>query len=139
MPIVLSEGNCRYTPINGTSTATATTATSTATVNPGPGAPGQGVASPQTPGAFYGLLAVAMGTFTATGTGTGANSIVAAYDVVVGPNGTSSNLLCSGTMSGVGAIVSPTGGVPALGVRYNGSLVVTLNGASNSTVNALWD
>jgi hypothetical protein len=142
VPVVLAQGNCRYSLMTCTSTATATTATSTFTLNSGQGSPAQGIAAQQGAGAFYGIYSLALGTFTATGTATGANNVVAAYDIIPATPSTAitTYTLASGTMTSAGVAIYPTGTNAAwLGVRYNGALVVTLTGASNSTCNALWD
>jgi hypothetical protein len=143
MPVQLSQGNCQYALLTCTSTATATTATSTFTLNAGQGKPAQGVAGLGPPGAFYGVYSLAIGTYTVTSVGTSANSIYAAYDIVPAATGTASTTytMATGTFTSAGAFSGPTGvsGNSWPGVRYNGALVITLTGASNSTCNALWD
>jgi hypothetical protein len=141
VPIVLGQGNCRYSLLTATSTATATTATSTFTLNAGQGQPAQGVAGLGPAGAFYGIYNLVLGTYTATGTATGANTVVAAYDIIPAVTGTASTTytLASGTMTAAGAFVSAFGTSAYPGVRYNGALIVTLTGASTTLANAMWD
>lgn len=140
MPLLLSESNCQYTPIVGG------TNTSTTTLNPGqsgvPG-PGQQGQQPSSFGVFYGASVLSLGTSTTTGTGTGGVAqVVNAYDVVpptgLGTNtATLTNLLMNGTATAPAVIQA---GVPGIGLRYKGALVLTVaGGATPGTTNALWD
>jgi hypothetical protein len=141
MPLELSQGNCKYTPLTST--------TGTNTVNAGPlGSPGvgqQGV-NPSSFSVFYGVNVAGLGTNTTTGTATGGQPVgVAAYDVIqpsgLGTNtATLTNLLASGTASSANAFIGPAGPSSSLGVRYQGALVIVLSGATSfGGSNCLWD
>lgn len=142
MPIELSQGNCKYTPLTST--------TGTNTVNAGQAGEAAGLVGvsgnlPSTFSVFYGVNVVGLGTNTTTGTGTGGVAVpVSVYDVIpptgVGSNtATVTNLLANGTASAAGTVVTASGNA-SLGVRYYGALVVVISGGTTlGTANCLWD
>lgn len=115
-PVVLSEGNCQYTPISTSGTTT---------VDPGRT---DGNPPGQPPGAFYGFEVLAVGT----------SWVVTALDIIVQATGTgtttTTNTIATGTASAQGQIVGPS----PLGIRYKGSLVIVTSGTAGAG-NALWD
>jgi hypothetical protein len=124
VPLELGQGNCQYTPI---------AAAGTNTINPGPALNAGGYRAPQPPttfGVLYGIETVA------PGTGFGAT----AYDIIA-PTGlgtntaTITNTLMNGTNS---AGVVQAAGIPGVGVRYTGALVVVSSGTPGA-LNVLWD
>lgn len=143
----LYQNNCKYTPL--------VAANGTNTVNPGQageaaaGTVGVSGNLPTTFSVFYGVSVLGLGTNTTTGTGTGGVAeVVNVYDVIppsgLGTNtATVTNQIANGTASSVGQMVTSAGvsaGMPALGVRYYGELVVVISGATTlGTANCLWD
>jgi hypothetical protein len=119
VPVQLSQGNAQY--------AVLTTA-GTYTLNPGP-TPGPGVAFPGPPGAYYGAYVSTFGT----------SPVFAVYDIVPahGTVALATNLLHNGTGTAVNQSFSPAGNA-ALGIRYQGALVVVVTGTANA-LNVLWD
>ena len=136
MPLQLSEGNCQYTPLSIGSN----------TLNPGqsgvPG-PGQQGNTASSFGVFYGIQVIGLGTNTTTGTATGGAPVtVNAYDIIpptgLGSNtAATTNALLNGTQSVAGVLQA---GVPGVGVRYKGALVVVTSGPTTlGACNCLWD
>jgi hypothetical protein len=113
MPLQLGEGNCQYTPI---------VSAGTTTLNPG-----QASGPPTSFGVLYGVSQL--------GAGTGFGFTV--YDIVPGRGqvAAATNTLLNGTGS---ANQNFPAGVPGIGVRYQGALVVVTVGTPG-VINALWD
>jgi hypothetical protein len=119
MPQQLGEGNCQYTAIstNGTTTVT----------------PGPGPAGTLPVQVFFGLTLIALGTAPQANV----------YDVIVPPPNAGTNtatvtntlLVAAGTAAGQNF----PAGVPGIGLRYKGQLVVVTSGTAAGLWNTLWD
>lgn len=118
MPIGLSWGNSRYTPLNTAGTTT---------LNPGQAGP-----IPSSFGALYGFSVVA------AGTGFG----VTLLDCIPGTPaqiGAGTNTVTNTLMNGTGtAGQSFPAGIQGEGVRYQGALIAVTTGTPG-VVNVLWD
>lgn len=117
MPAVLSQGNCQYT---------ALVAAGTSTLNASPPAGGQGPSQPQV---FYGANVVAVGTA----------FVLSAFDVVPAVGGVA---LATNTLMGLSTATAAgqqfVAGIPGVGVRFKGQLVLVVAGTPGQ-FNALWD
>lgn len=120
MPALYGVGNAQYfqTTTNGTNT-----------INPGQAA---GPAPATSTGVFYGATLFALGTA----------PTISVFDVVpptgMGTNTTTqTNTLMNGT--GTAAGQNFIAGIPGVGVRYRGQLVIVTGGTAAGGWNALWD
>lgn len=117
MPALLSVGNSQYTQLG-----TGTVILSTGAVGPQP---------PSTPGVFYGANLIALGTA----------PVLNVYDLIYTVSGTGTGTTTNTLMSGTGTAQGQSfnAGLPGVGVRYRGSLMVVSVASAAPLWNLLWD
>lgn len=113
MPALQGVGNSGYTQISTNGTTT---------LNQGQAS---GVAA--NPGVLYGAQLIALGT-----------APVATF-LDIWPNGTATTTTTLYVATGTAAGQQFSAGIPGVGVRYKGALVVVTTGTAAGTWNALWD